>query len=425
MRHGKRIKIHKQETVNTLILVVILCFFLYLGIQFSRNFSTTVSTQRTQTVTETHSIHLTGYVFKDETLLEKSTPGVTDYLTANGEKLSVGMPFAEFYAVPDGRDESIRQTQEEVNGLIDQIELLREGLSAGGTVSDLAHIDRTLSTSYYSYVDKVSNGDYSSADREGKLLLSALVDYTVITGRDGAAENIATLLEERKLALLENTGTAKETLICNQSCYFYREVDGYEGVFSSSRLENMTVSDLTELISAEPASYKSTVIGKLTHTPKWYLAIPTDEATCLKLTEGKIYPVSREGDGDSLPMTLERIHIEESGEAYLLFSSYDLTVSEEFFRAQGVKIRLDSLTGYRIPTEALTASNGEEGVYILVGNVVEFRRVTVIGEGNGYLIVNTYERDTEEGSVSTVPYLYVNDLIITSGNHLYDGMILN
>ena len=56
---------------------------------------------------------------------------------------------------------------------------------------------------------------------------------------------------------------------------------------------------------------------------------------------------------------------------------------------------------------------------------MEFRRVTVIGEGNGYLIVNTYEKDYSEGLVSEIPYLKANDLIITSGNDLYDGKLLD
>ena len=57
--------------------------------------------------------------------------------------------------------------------------------------------------------------------------------------------------------------------------------------------------------------------------------------------------------------------------------------------------------------------------------MVEFRRVTVIGEGRGYYIVATYESDANEGSISKTPYLYVNDLIITSGNDLYDGKLIN
>ena len=92
---------------------------------------------------------------------------------------------------------------------------------------------------------------------------------------------------------------------------------------------------------------------------------------------------------------------------------------------------MGSTTGYRIPTDALDEYDGETGVYILVGTAVEFRRVTVIFEGNGYCIVKTYEKDRAEGEAAGTldsekyPYLYVNDLVITSGNDLYDGKLLD
>ena len=156
--------------------------------------------------------------------------------------------------------------------------------------------------------------------------------------------------------------------------------------------------------------------------------MPTDEATCLSFAEGTVYEVTcTGGSGKTLSMTLERICLDENGDgdAYLLFSSYDLTSASELFRSRNVKILMGSRTGYRIPAESLTHVGGEEGVFILVGNVVEFRRVTVIGRGNGYLLVSTYEKDAEEGSVSEIPYLYVNDMIVTSGNDLYDGKLLD
>ena len=96
---------------------------------------------------------------------------------------------------------------------------------------------------------------------------------------------------------------------------------------------------------------------------------------------------------------------------------------------------MSSQTGYRIPTDALVELRGETGVYIIVGTVVEFRRVTVSlkDNGNGYVIVKTYEMDRADTSVAesegeTVDrpaYLKANDLIITSGNDLYDGKLID
>ena len=156
------------------------------------------------------------------------------------------------------------------------------------------------------------------------------------------------------------------------------------------------------------------------------MAMPSDLETASKFEEGVVYSVMYSGGGDKkVEMELEKICSDEDGETYLLFSSFDLTVSADIARVQNVKIVMDSVTGYRIPDDAIAEKDGCSGVYILVGTVVEFRRITPIGSGNGYVIANTYEKDREEENENPIPYLKTNDLIITSGNDLYDGKLLD
>ena len=90
-----------------------------------------------------------------------------------------------------------------------------------------------------------------------------------------------------------------------------------------------------------------------------------------------------------------------------------------------MRITLGSKTGYRVPSDAVHTVGEDTGVYILVGNMIEFRRITIIGEGEGYYVVITYERDLEDSLTSQTPYLNINDLIVTSGRDLYDGKLLD
>lgn len=206
--------------------------------------------------------------------------------------------------------------------------------------------------------------------------------------------------------------------------YFFHSADGYEEIFSSKLLDDMTADELYGLIDATPKEYSGVVVGKKTNTAQWYMAIPIEEAESFSFSSGKSYDIIFIDSGREIEMLLEKIYTGEDG-AYLLFSCYDLSLSSDFLRAQNVKIRLGSISGYRIPKEALTTLYNEKGVYILVGSAVEFRRVTVIGEGSMYYIANTYRADLEEGTASDVPYLNINDLIIMSGNDLYDGKTLD
>lgn len=433
MKVEKSVRTYKQAAVNTVILVIILGMFLYLGVQFSQYFSTSVSTQRTQIYTEDQYTSLSGYIFREESVSEYPSRGIIDYLVSDGERVGVNQTYAVFYPTEHLSDNEISEKQAALNDISQRISRLRSGISGSGYVSDLADINETISTAYYSYINAILGGDFTKADKKGETLVGALVDYTVATGREGQAEDIAKKLETEKIDFLNSLGVVGIPLVSQKGFYLFYENDGYENIFRSSLLEGLTAEGLAELIDTKPTDHGSLVSGKISETPKWYLALPCSEAVCVSFQEGSTYTVAFSGANDaSVKMNLERISVSENGGAYLLFSSFDLSFSNGFSRMQDVKILMKSTTGYRIPAEALQKVNGADGVYVLIGTTVEFRRVTRILDGNGYYIVNTFEQDRAENelggafnSASEVPYLNVNDLIITSGNDLYDGKLID
>ena len=425
VRKQKGERIYKQSVVNGVILFAVFAIFIYFAVQLSNGFSTALSTQRTQTVTDTDYVYLNGYVFRDEAVATQASAGVCDYLVADGERVGVRQPYATFYAMSGEDAGKIAEAQERIDDLSERLARLSLDGSVISSAAGLARVNEILSTSYYSYVNSILNGDFTSANDHGELVLRALVNYSVITGRDGVAENISSSLKKEKQELLDSIGIGSE-LVSDEGFYFFRKTDGYENIFNSRSLDGLTPSGLLSLAGQSAEKYGLETVGRYIYSTKWYLAVPTDEATCLLFSVGMTYELTFSGEGDkTLPMTLENICFEDGGNGYLLFSSRDLSSAGNFDRNQSVKIKMGSVSGYRVPSESLTTVNGERGVYILVGNVVEFRRVTVIGEGRGYYIVATYESDANEGSISKTPYLYVNDLIITSGNDLYDGKLIN
>ncbi len=414
-----------QKTVNIIILCLVICLFLYVGIQLSRNLSPDkVSTQRTQTVTDSTYAYLDGYVFRDE--VRMSADGVVDYLVRDGEKVGVGRSFADIYPAASVSTADKGSIQTELDILSDRIYRLGEGIGYGQGASYLADINQNIKTSYYSYIDAVTSGNFSSADKSGSVLLENLVNYSAITLGEAAADQ-SEQLTVKKGELLASLG-AKQTLFAEQSFNFFRKTDGYEAVFHASLMESLTPAGFDALISAEPEKTGNDTVGRKIYSAKWYLAVPCDEAAYLAFNAGDTYDVEfGDEDGVSVQMKLEDIRFDEAepNSAFMLFSSFDVSVAGNFSRHQNIKIHLGDISGYRIPTESLRREGVVEGVYILVGNVVEFRRVTVIGEGNGYYIVNTNKGDSDEGNLSEIPYLNINDMIITSGRDLFDGKQLD
>ena len=91
------VKTYKQTVVNAVILVVVLFLFLYVAIQISENFSTKVSTQRTQMVTDVTYSYFDGCIFKNGEVLTASAD-IVHYLLPDGAKVGVGQAYAEIYS---------------------------------------------------------------------------------------------------------------------------------------------------------------------------------------------------------------------------------------------------------------------------------------------------------------------------------------
>lgn len=455
MMKKRRIKFN-QTAVNVTVLVLIAVLFIYLGVQLTRGFSNAVSTQRTQVITDVDQLHVRGYVFKSETVMERPYEGVCHYLTEDGQRIRAEQDYLTYYKVSNDAE----KMQARLDDLNRQIGLLTSKIASSGGASDLSHVGETISGSYYSYVDNLLDGNFISADKDGEALLGALVDYSVITERpEDVVKNVIEPLKKERDQLLASMGQGKTMSADEGGFYFFHETDGYENVFSSSKLDSLTRGELDKLISSSPKKYSDKPIGKRADTAEWFLVMPADESLIMQFAypkpESESETETGTGDGTvreeeyvpefrigqsykvtfleadrEISMKLDDVRLEEDGEGYLVFSSYDLELAATLSRSQDVKITMSSITGYRIPSDSLVEKNGESGVYILVGTEVKFRRVTVIGEGNGYYIVNTWEMDRaeieESGDGSDRPdYLAVNDLIITSGNDLYDGKLLD
>lgn len=428
----------KQAVVNTVILVLLIALFIYVAVQLTQGLSTHVSTQRTQLVTESQYVFLEGHVIKNEEMI-KSDADVVHYTVGDGEKVGVGQVYAVLYTGTGLSDSQKRSTQKRLYELSLSISVLESGLESG--LLDPGNIKTKLADAYYSYTNYLQNGDLYSASDAGDSLLASLIDYSSATGGEvGAKETLDALKAERD-SILAGIGGRRTELVSDTSFIFYHSADGFEGDsnaevrLNSQDPTNLTIDELDKRISSKPASTKS-VIGKKTYAAKWYFAVPVDNANheTLKKSrggalEGATLPVTIQGSTErTVNMRVEKVLEDEidPNRTYLLLSSFDTGVIYGLDRDQRIKIEVESYTGYRVPAEAIHNAKGSYGeVYVLVGSVVELRRVTIMIHGDGYCIVYRNEDDQEEGLGGELPYLKENDMIVTSGNDLYDGKLLD
>jgi hypothetical protein len=158
------------------------------------------------------------------------------------------------------------------------------------------------------------------------------------------------------------------------------------------------------------------------------LASVCDEVTASALKVGKQYSIILfDVKERELKVTLEEIRESQNGECVIVFSCATMPEGFDYTRYQSFRLDITSISGYRVPKEALVTvldkESGEEktGVYIVQGSVAYFRRIEIIAEGNGYYIASELDKSKENYK----EYLNINDLIILEPDGVYDGKILS
>ncbi|MBQ2807171.1 MAG: hypothetical protein IJF08_08975 [Clostridia bacterium] len=383
-------------------------------------FSTTLSTLPTQEITDYTILSAEVYVFRDEQVIRGESDAPVHYMYRDGERVPRDAVYAVTYPKAGAPATDVAALQQRLDDIGAQIALLEDSDKAGSLITSLKENQASIKQSYYRVLNELSAGIYQNALPESRDLLSYMSTYGLLTGEHSSDQMIDVLKAQRQ-EMLDAWGGTQIGWQSDHSANFVHKCDGYESVFDYAGIMDMAIEDFYAMTEAEPASTAGTV-GKMINSHTWYAAIPMSEENALRFTEGSAYTFSFiDNDGLELSLTLQKkLSATEQHQGVLIFSCEQTPPGFSFLRTQRVQSVVDEITGYRVPTEALREHNGEKGVYILEDSSVEFRRISVVREGAGYYIVQTFEQDAMAGA-GKAKYLQRNDLIITAGRDLYIG----
>ena len=421
-----------------LLMLGIIGFSIY---QVGRHVTVGLNTLRTQEILDESYVSLELYIFRDEQMLVAEGTDTYLYAVPDGGRVGVGKPLGTAYAVGDA--DAAADLQVKLNAYGERIELLKT-LGGLGTPADARDAAEAVDSAYLDLLEAAERGDLSDVKGFAAGMQNGLGRYDILTGAAGSQS--LTSLEQERAALVAGLPAVAD-MTAERSGYFYYHCDGYETLFDLNTPMTMTPADFFALTAQTAAPIPEGTVGKMVYTPTWYAAayVPlADEALEVfqqGYANGATYTMRvTDGADAELDMTIVRLVPDEGG-ALLVFRSQDMPAGFDFprsFTAETVSLQV---SGYRIPSEAVVTlrshKTGEDvmGVYILSGNVVEFRKINVRVARDGYVIANTYEDmkaylDTlsdEEYARRTADgwgYLGLNDNIITSGNELYEGKVI-
>ena len=415
----KRRKLLKLNFGRLALTFLLLCLIIYTCYHALWNSSGSLLTTPARTVSETHLIGGEAWLFRDETLLTSPQEGLVNSVAASGAKVGKNAVLAEVWSGDGSAD--MAEKQKQLDRLNEVIYVLEAGLQSEGTPLSKAegHRDSAMETLGQIQL-AIRSGDWSHLSRMESDLLVELNRYGALTGDAEDLKQALELATAERDALL--TGNKLELVNGLSSAYYYglSQVDGYETVFTQAALQELTAESFEALKQSDAAEQNVFVVGKLCYGYSWSVAVEFSDACEDLLEVGGVYSVRfPENDGVVLEMTCSRLIRSVDGGTVAVLQSEVTPLDFQYLRFQKAEITVGGVDGIYIPQQSYVSQDGMDGVYVFEDGAVRFRRISVIYEGEGYLIADLQDADPDH----SVAYVDLNDLMITSGKNLYDGKV--
>ena len=376
-----------------------------------------VLTTPVRRITDTRITPAEAYLFRKEEVLTTENAGLVDVLVENGTKVGKNVSVAKVWSVPQTGEE-LASAQLRLTRINRTVRILEGSQLKPGTPLSEANKYRAEYISLYREISAAA--EVGNLDRipvlEEKLLI-ALNRYVSLVGETDETKAHLSSLKEEKESLIGGASSV-EIKSETSSGLFYDSgyVDGFESVFTTQALENLTQDALHTLVESEPATPNGQTVGKLVYGYEWYLALelPLSVAASFRVDGEYRFSFPENNDAEATLTLTDKVVGDDTVLAVFVCESHPNDFL--FYRKQAVEITVGESEGFYIPETALVTQNGMTGVYVFEASTVRFRRADIIWRGEGYAIAAL----PGEGSLTA---LHENDVLIVSGKDLYEGKV--
>ncbi len=409
-------------------LIILLC--LYVFKQLAPGKGADFETESALAITIDNTMEASGYIFRSETLISDGGSGTIACIATEGQRVSPGDYVANAY-----RKSLDLEAGEKIEAIERQIKILeKSNVGATLVVSDISKIDIKTKELFSDICKSIGNNNLTSISDEKDSLLVYLNKRAIasrsVENYDNAIKQLRSEAENIRKSL---TGNAIK-IVAPCAGYFSGEVDGFEDVFLPETIDKMTVDGFLEFTKAKPDERLiSSSAGKVITDFNWYMAtaMPADEAGAYE--EGRRYTIRFPYSMDKeLSMLLYRkINETDKDTCVLVFTSNVMPENFSYSRNQKIELVNSRYTGLKIRKKALRIDKetGKKGVFVLVGDMVEFRLVEEIYEFDDYYLIDMNDKayafkEDENQSSKKYTKLKLYDNVVLYGKDLYHGMII-
>lgn len=403
----------RDKRVKLVIAGLVAVFFLsYVISQLVSISKAEIETQIAMSETVYKTINTKCFVVRDEQYIVNSAKGTTISFADNAQRVAKGDTVSMIFKTDEDaqtylRISEITEELEHYNTLAGQANI---------QAVDVHSLSSKIETKLSDYLDSIDKGDFTKANESINSFGNFITSKQISTGEVlNLSDKINALTTE--LQTLQAKKTAYSEVKSERAGYYLKGADGYENTIDFTKINELTTKDIEKAISSKPQEVKSDVVGRTVSSFDWYIlcSIDTDETIDLK-DNAEIFINFPYSGVEKLKGTIYKIGDRTEKKTLVIIKCNLMNDTLADFRIEDVQLITEEHTGYKIKNSAIRTVDGQTGVYVVSGNLIDFRKVHIAYNDGDYSIVDN--PDGEWG------YIRLYDEVVTKGVEMYDNKLV-
>ena len=396
--------------VCSLLGVLIILYFVYQIIQMNSSpYKTEVAFQKNVQTT----VNTTAFVVRDEAYITASdATGTVVSIAEDGKRVGSGDPVAVVFSSAESAAAYAR-----INELEDEISYYKQlknrvgvGTNAPSSYNDM------IDDACLSFINASRDGIDSSFNETLKDLRDAVTARQLAVGEQLSVDSKITALESELLSL-QGKASGYSTVASPNSGYYIGSVDGYENAISYDDVLNVNCEKINSLLSYQKQTPSSNTMGKLVDEFNWYLLCNVPYNSSGDIVNGEVVSVNIPNTSvGTIKCTVVSKGDKEGEQVAVVLKCNTMNRDVANLRIEEIEIITNEYNGIRIKNSAIREQNGEKGVFVVRGNIVQFKKINIIESNEEYSIIEASQDSS---------FVREYDTIITQGVDLYDGKVIS
>lgn len=371
-----------------------------------------IETQIAMSETVYKTINTKCFVVRDEHYIVNSAKGTTISFVGNAQRVAKGDTVSMIFKTDEDAKTYLRITEiteelEHYNTLAGQANI---------QAVDVHSLSSKIETKLSDYLDSIDKGDFNKANESLNSFGNFITSKQISTGEVlNLNEKINALTTE--LQTLQAKKTAYSEVKSESAGYYLKGADGYENTIDFTKINELTTKDIEKAISSKPQEVKSDVVGRTVGNFDWYIlcSIDTDETIDLK-DNADIFINFPYSGVEKLKGKIYKIGDRTEKKTLVIIKCNLMNDALADFRIEDVQLIIEEHTGYKIKNSAIRTVDGQTGVYVVSGNLIDFRKVHIAYNDGEYSIVDNPDGDWG--------YIRLYDEVVTKGVEMYDNKLV-